>query len=96
LPKLGRRRSDESPVVEEIGLAAVADPPWYLSSEMQEQPAHRHAAPDRDAADSADWHKLAVANPTFLLVVWGRRLAVGDVAGEAGRLALETIISGCR
>ena len=34
---------------------------------MQKQLAHRHAAPDRDAADSADWHELAVANPTFLL-----------------------------
>ena len=34
---------------------------------MPKQLAHRHAAPDRHAADSADWHELAVANPTFLL-----------------------------
>ncbi len=34
---------------------------------MPKQLAHRHAAPDRDAADSADWHELVVANPTFLL-----------------------------
>jgi hypothetical protein len=34
---------------------------------MADPPADRHAAPERDAADSADWHELAVANPTFLL-----------------------------
>jgi hypothetical protein len=34
---------------------------------MRKQLAHRPVAPDRDAADSAEWHELAVANPTFLL-----------------------------
>jgi hypothetical protein len=42
---------------------------------MQEQLAHRHAAPERDAADSADWHELAVANPTFVLERLGSECA---------------------
>jgi len=31
----------------------------------------RNHAADADTAVLDDWHELSVANPTFLLVIWG-------------------------
>ena len=66
------RRRVPGRLTDSAARRAIGRAARYLQDEVPAQLPQRDHVADRDATAVDDWHELSVANPTFLLVIWGR------------------------